>query len=262
MKKILFFIALLGTIALIAYGQNQKASDQGVATGTVIPTGTVMAFAGANAPSGWVFAYGQEQSQTNATYKNLYAVIGTAYCVAGHGAGACGGGNFRIPDYRGRALAGKENMGGSNPSPRRLQTNLDGTTISNTGGSEAYTPAGSVPASGLTSTTPAHYHLGNRDQFNITGSGAHGHSFSITRTNGVFSYGPAYVTSSSSDGSNNTTTTDTHAHSWTGTFQAGPSGTSGDSSITGTSVSGTAIISGTPGNNLPPMAVVNYIIKL
>ena len=164
MKKILFFIALLGTIALIAYGQNQKASDQGVASGTAIPTGTIMAFAGSSAPTGWVLAYGQQVSQTG-TYAKLYAAISTTYCTTDHG-GTCTGGNFRIPDLRGRFLGGKDNMGGTAATRITSAKTIDGTVLGKGNGDlaeqvtqGAHSDIDIAHGHGFTNPyDPAHYH--------------------------------------------------------------------------------------------------------
>lgn len=60
--------------------------------------GMVMAFAGANAPQGWLLCDGSEVSRT--TYSILFDVIGTTY-----GAGD-GSSTFNLPDYRECALVG------------------------------------------------------------------------------------------------------------------------------------------------------------
>lgn len=74
------------------------------APGSDIPAGTVVDFAGAVAPTGWLLCYGQAVSRT--TYARLFAVTSTAY-----GAGD-GSTTFNIPDLRGRVVAGMDNMGG------------------------------------------------------------------------------------------------------------------------------------------------------
>lgn len=65
---------------------------------TVPPTGTVVAFAGTTAPTGWLLCDGAEVSRT--TYARLFAVIGTTYGTASDNA------KFRIPDLKGRVIAG------------------------------------------------------------------------------------------------------------------------------------------------------------
>ena len=74
----------------------------------------VSPFAGSNAPDGWQMCNGQELSQT--TYSSLFAVIGTTYNTGGETSG-----NFRVPDLRGRVVAGLDNMG-STTSQDRLTT--------------------------------------------------------------------------------------------------------------------------------------------
>jgi microcystin-dependent protein len=137
----MFKLIILGLLTAVIgypflYGQNQKATTVASTTGTAIPAGVVMPYAGATAPAGWVFAYGQEVSQTSATYKALYAAISTTYCVAGHGAGACSGGNFRIPDMRGRSASGKDDMGGSAASRITTAKTINGTVLGNMGGDQ------------------------------------------------------------------------------------------------------------------------------
>lgn len=109
--------------------------------------GEVKIYAGATAPTGWLFCYGQAISRT--TYATLFAVIGTTYGVGD------GSTTFNVPDIRGRVIAGQDDMGGT--SANRLTNaddGLDGDTLGATGGGEtqtlvtanlpAYTPAGSI----------------------------------------------------------------------------------------------------------------------
>jgi len=70
-----------------------------------VPIGSVTAFAGATAPSGWLLCAGQTVSRTQ--YSGLFLTIGTTY-----GAGD-GSTTFALPDLRGRVPAGKDDMNGS-----------------------------------------------------------------------------------------------------------------------------------------------------
>jgi microcystin-dependent protein len=116
----------------------------GVVTQGSIPIGAVMDFAGATPPAKWLLCYGQLVSTT--TYSLLFAQLSTTY-----GSGA---GTFGIPDYRGRATFGQDNMGGSAANRITATVNFDGTVLGNSGGVQsntlitgnlpAYTPAGSV----------------------------------------------------------------------------------------------------------------------
>lgn len=66
-----------------------------------------MPYGGSSAPSGWLLEFGQCVSKT--TDANLYAAIGDTWTTVD----SCGAGNFGIPDMRGRAVFGVDNMGGS-----------------------------------------------------------------------------------------------------------------------------------------------------
>lgn len=68
-------------------------------------TGVVVPFAGTTAPTGWLLCYGQAVSRT--TYANLFGVISTSFGVGD------GSTTFNVPDLRGRAVIGLDNLGGS-----------------------------------------------------------------------------------------------------------------------------------------------------
>jgi len=68
-----------------------------------VPTGTVSAFAGSAAPTGYVLCDGAEYDET--TEASLFAVLSTTYNTGGETAN-----HFRVPDLQGRVIAG---MGGS-----------------------------------------------------------------------------------------------------------------------------------------------------
>lgn len=96
------------------------------------PVGMVVDYAGATAPTNWLFLYGQAVSRT--TYAALFAILGTTY-----GAGD-GSTTFNLPDARGRVIAGKDDMGG--PAASRLtgqSGGVTGTTLGGSGGVETHT---------------------------------------------------------------------------------------------------------------------------
>ena len=64
------------------------------------PVGSVQAYAGASAPTGWLLCDGSVVPQS--VYPELFSVISSTYNTTGEGAG-----NFRLPDLRGRVLVGK-----------------------------------------------------------------------------------------------------------------------------------------------------------
>ncbi len=109
----------------------------------IVPSGSVIQFAGSTAPSGWLLCYGQAISRT--TYADLFTAISTTY---GTGDGST---TFNLPDYRGRVLAGKDDMGGTSANRLTNQSGgLNGDTLGATGGSETHTLT--------TAEMPAHVH--------------------------------------------------------------------------------------------------------
>jgi microcystin-dependent protein len=95
-----------------------------VTLGGADPPGVIKAYGGDTAPTGWLLCYGQAVSET--TYADLFTVIG-------HKFGDPGGGNFNVPDMRGRLPLGADNMGGS--SADRV-TAAAADTIGSSGGAE------------------------------------------------------------------------------------------------------------------------------
>jgi hypothetical protein len=75
----------------------QTLDDYPVGSEIETPTGVVQMCAGATAPTGWLLCDGSAVSQTE--YANLFSVIGVTY-------GDPGGGNFNLPDFRGRTPIG------------------------------------------------------------------------------------------------------------------------------------------------------------
>lgn len=67
------------------------------------PPGSVIPYAAATPPTGWLLCDGSAVSQT--TFANLFEVIGTTYDDTP------GAGNFNLPDLRGRLPVGLDNMG-------------------------------------------------------------------------------------------------------------------------------------------------------
>jgi microcystin-dependent protein len=110
-------------------------------TGYLVPPGSLFPFAGTVAPSGWLLCDGSSRSTT--TYANLFSVLN--YTYGGSGA------NFNLPDLRGRAIAGKDDMGGAAANRiTNAASGITGTTLGSAGGSQTHT---------LTTTEiPAHSH--------------------------------------------------------------------------------------------------------
>lgn len=144
----------------------------------LVPVGSVFSYAGSSAPSQYLLCDGSEVSET--TYAALFAALGTQF-----NNGSETSGYFRIPDLRGRVVAGIDNMGGSAAS--RLTSGgsgVTGTTRGAVGGAETHTlnssqsgmPGHTVNADGghthAVSTNGNHSHGGG-----TTGAGGHDHQF-------------------------------------------------------------------------------------
>lgn len=115
--------------AALAGDSTPSATNKFVTAAALV--GVILPYAGATAPAGYLLANGATVSQT--TYAALYAVIGHTY-----GADP-GGGNFILPDLRGRVAVGKS-----------ADTEFD--ALGETGGEKSHTL--SAAESGL----PAHVH--------------------------------------------------------------------------------------------------------
>ena len=116
---------------------------------STVPAGVVSPYAGTSAPTGYLLCYGQTISRT--TYATLFAAIGTTY-----GAGD-GSTTFAIPDLRGRAVAGQDDMGGASADRLTNQSGgVDGDTLGASGGAETHTLT--------TAQIPAHTHTFQSDE--------------------------------------------------------------------------------------------------
>lgn len=134
------------------------------------PVGTVNDFAGSTAPSGWLLCYGQ--AILIASYPELYNVIGTSFNTGGELVT-----QFRVPDCRGRANVGKDNMGGSAAGRMTsAASGVDGTALGASGGAQTVTLD--------TTMIPAHSH-------GVTDPG-HTHSYVTTTLSGTI-FGPGSV---------------------------------------------------------------------
>lgn len=96
--------------------------------GQLVPVGSVLPYAGSVAPDGWLMCSGQLVSRT--AYAGLFGVLGTTY-----GAGD-GSTTFALPDLRGRAVFGKDNMGGTAAGRMTAAGGVDGTALGAHGGAE------------------------------------------------------------------------------------------------------------------------------
>lgn len=120
------YVKLTG--ATLSTGWYDLSHALGIAT--VSPTGTVVSYGAAAAPTGWLLCDGTAISR--ATYSTLFGVIGTTY---GNGDGST---TFNLPDLRGRVVAGYAAAGG-NADVATLGNN-DGVAAANRRPKHRHTP--------------------------------------------------------------------------------------------------------------------------
>lgn len=117
-------------------------------------TGAVIPFAGAQAPSGFLLCDGSLKDV--ADYPNLFEVIGSTFNTGGEAAG-----KFRVPDMRGRVVAGMDNMGGT--AANRLTAagvNINASTLGASGGTQTHIlSAAQMPRHNHGVTDPGHNHV-------------------------------------------------------------------------------------------------------
>lgn len=237
-----------------------------------IPAGMVIAYAGtitadtSNAdpasislpPPGYLRCYGQVVNIVD--YAALYRAIGTTFNTGGETAGV----QFRLPDLRGRMIAGLDNMGGTDAG-RLSSSNTLGTTF----GAETHTLAtGNLPSH--THSTPSHSHAAgslsvssHTHSFSATTSSDGSHSHTITGhvlTNAdTFTPGGSSTTPTAWS----TATADTqgsHTHSVSGTSGSASPSVTGSTATDGSGTSGSTG-SGTAVNHMPPGITMHYCIS-
>lgn len=142
-------------------------------TESLVPKGSLSAFAGTVAPTGWLLCHGQSLSQNE--YASLYTVIGMAYGNGSTGTvyGTPGGSRFNVPDLRGRFLRGVDSGIARDPDRASRVAMLPG---GNSGDA-----VGSIQSDEFKN----HQHLfGGDDQIGVAGgyTGVSGFSYDATST--------------------------------------------------------------------------------
>ncbi len=186
-------------VSLLATMADQTASQIAGAASDILPTGTVLPFAGSSAPAGWLLCAGGEYLKTG-TYAPLFAVIGVTYGET-NGSGGAGTTHFRVPDCQGIFIsgAGSQTVGGKTYT-KALGTKQSETTAKNGLSTAASSVTGSVGGTDgghghtMRFRTPSGLGIGGDDgRYMLVGTdtpagyaqpnmsnGGHGHGFSLS----------------------------------------------------------------------------------
>ena len=201
-----------------------------VSSGTTLPTGALMPYAGASAPSGYLLCDGS--SVSSSTYLALHAVISNTYGGSAYtGAGAL---SFNLPDLRGRLPMGAGTGTGQNASGTGAPSGTTQTarTRGQWLGRESVTlAAANIPqmSTGNMSANANHNHqIGTNIFLRYVGSGGNRGDYQ-TNPNG-------WTGTANNDGVTTASASVEHSH------------TVGSASPTGAAT-------------IPPVVVLNYIIK-
>jgi microcystin-dependent protein len=152
----------------IQNGAVTAAKLDSAAVSVLMPTGSILPYAGSSAPTGYLLCDGSAQDrQVNSVNTALFTVLGTTY---GLGNGST---TFNIPDLRGRVIAGLDiDSGGlTNRLTTASAANLDGTVLGANNGNPGDAGRGTNGAQEHQLTTaqmPSHSH--NYDRHTATGA--------------------------------------------------------------------------------------------
>ncbi|CAB4187740.1 hypothetical protein UFOVP1157_60, partial [uncultured Caudovirales phage] len=248
--------------------------------GAFTPTGAMLQYLGTTAPTGWVRGNGRTignasssaTERANADTEDLFSFLwdnfANGQCAVSTGRGTSAEADYAanktiaLPDLRGRAFFGLDDMGGAAAS--RLGTVITSqTTNGASGGTETVALTGDQLAThthdlgnhthAVTGNTGSHTHT-----FTTSNSGTHTHSISTAVTgatsagNGVNSVGLNSAGTSTDGGGN---------HNHTGTTDGATASISLTSAAPSSNTSGSAG-SGSAHSNMPPAWLGTFIIKL
>ncbi len=202
------------------------------ATSFDMPSGSIIAYAGSSAPSGWLICDGSAISRS--TYATLFGIISTTYGVGDSSS------TFNLPDLRERVIAGKAT------SASLLTSGVSGitsTTLGNAGGVQGVTLTSAqsgVPAHthGLTMNAHNHSFSGSPHTHNFTHGLDNFHDISGSTPSGNFGSGQTKATESATAG-----------------------GTIGNTTSTGTIANNSTANASSAHTNVQPTIILNFCIK-
>lgn len=119
--------------------KTQSAVQDNLPITSLVPVGTVLQYAAATAPAGYLLCDGSAISRIS--YKNLFTIIGTTYGVGD------GSTTFNLPNVQGKVIVGLD----------AAQTEFD--ALAETGGAKTHTlTVGEIPSHNHAITDPGHTH--------------------------------------------------------------------------------------------------------
>lgn len=141
---------------IVVFNSSSEKWENTAADFSSVPVGTVVPFAGLNAPAKWLLCAGQQLNKS--AYSQLSDVLLSTYNQFGDN----DPNKFRLPDLRGRVIAGRDNMNGS--AANRLTSSgsgspgINGTVLGQAGGADriALTDSNQLPSH--SHTVPSHTH--------------------------------------------------------------------------------------------------------
>ena len=228
----------------------------GLGVPSQVPVGVVSAFAGVNAPAGWLMCAGQAVSRTD--YAALFNALSTTY---GSGDGST---TFNLPDLRGRVPAGVDNMGGSAASRLTSTVLTASNTLGATGGAQTHTldgtqiPAHSHPNTLGSNTVASNGHIHSQGTLAAAIGATGGDALAIGYTPiSPVSPGPTSVTAYTVIGASGTSASRTYNH-YTPVY-GNTDGNNSSTTVSITNANNTG--GGSAHTNTQPTLVLNYIIK-
>jgi microcystin-dependent protein len=222
------------------YTQSQADAKFATTNQTSTPVASVLSYAAANAPSGWLLCDGTVYSF--AAYPLLASLLLGTY-------GGNGTTTFAVPDLRGRAVAGRDNMGGTTASRiTAAVSGVTGTTLGAAGGDERLHQH--LHANTGTFASDGHIHNARGDLGAAIGATNSNIAAIGYVAGGVVGGGPATSTYTITGGIGGSQTFNHYTPVYGNT-----AANTGSASISNVNAgSGTA-------QNLPPTMILNYIIK-
>ena len=213
------------------------------------PVGSLMPFAGAAAPAGWLLANGAAVSRT--TYAALFTVCGTTYGVGD------GSTTFNLPNMVNRVPVGAGGTYARGATGGAATVTLTDANLS----AHTHSFSGSLAGSSISGTAGSAGDHGHSASGSTDTAGYHSHTDTAAFDRAIFPTGGA--TTAAYSGSGVTSGNGDHSHGVSVSVGSNGSHTHSVSGTASGTVSGTTGATGgaTAHENMPPFLAVPYIIR-